>query len=305
MSKYTESTLGRWRRLALNRYICDVRPRLPQALLEAMIRAYGAWVRLRLTPALTGWFGPRYRRSRERIDIDITWACNLGCEHCNRSCRQAPTQEGMTPGQVRRFLEESLARGYAWKQIHVIGGEPALHPQFLEILELLRGYRSRHAPQVHLKVSSNGYGEAVRAALSQVPEDIYISDTRKTSPVQPDFVPFNTAPIDTPFYRHADFRNGCPVTRDSGLGLSRHGYYPCVVAGGIDRVFGLGRGRMALPAVEDGMEEDLEQFCRFCGFFRLNASAPANGEPLMTEVWRAAYTKWRAGAPALPLYPEA
>ena len=51
--------------------------------------------------------GPRYRRSRTRVELDITWACNLRCFNCNRSCEQAPTGESMTLDQIRRFVDES------------------------------------------------------------------------------------------------------------------------------------------------------------------------------------------------------
>jgi glycosyltransferase involved in cell wall biosynthesis len=140
--------------------------------------------------------------------------------------------------------------------------------------------------------------------LRRIPASVDIRDTKKDDRCQAQFVPFNLAPRETAEYAHADFRNACFVTRDSGIGLSPNGYYPCVVAGGIDRVFGFNRGRQSLPAPEDGMERELAHFCSLCGFFRLNYTIETNGEPLVSPAWERAYAAWRLTPPALTRFPE-
>ena len=94
-----------WHRQLRSCYLFYLRPPLPALLRRNIGRVYGAYVFWRIGPRGTRALGPRYRRSRDRIDIDITWACNLRCDNCNRSCRQAPTDEHMTVGQIQRFLE--------------------------------------------------------------------------------------------------------------------------------------------------------------------------------------------------------
>ena len=147
-----------WRHSLWRYYVFSMRRHVPAAIRRSAGRLYAGYVFWRLSPRVTNRVGPRYRRSRDRIDIDITWNCNLRCFHCNRSCQQAPTEEHMTVGQVRRFLQETLDRGQRWKKIHLIGGEPTLHPQFDEILALVLEFRRRHSPGTNVMVTTNGFG---------------------------------------------------------------------------------------------------------------------------------------------------
>jgi hypothetical protein len=264
--------------------------------------AYGMW---RIRPGVTRLLGPQYRRSRDLLEIDITYACNLRCFNCSRSCEQAPGADHLTVAQVRRFVEESVARGVRWRRIRLLGGEPAVHPQFLEIVETLRAWRARHSPRTRLEVCTNGHGARVQRVLARIPADVRVRNTEKTSPVQPDFVSFNVAPVDVPAYAGADYTNGCGIIQHCGMGLTPFGYYPCAPAGGIDRVFGLGLGRLRLPEPDDDMHDDLRRLCRLCGIFkRAQRDGPLRG-PVLSPTWTRAYAAWRARPPAVARYPEA
>jgi molybdenum cofactor biosynthesis enzyme MoaA len=50
----------------------------------------------------------RWITNMAEIEIEITSFCNLACYNCNRSVRQAPTNECMSLSQVERFVSESL-----------------------------------------------------------------------------------------------------------------------------------------------------------------------------------------------------
>jgi len=264
---------------------------LPGPVRRRAEQVRGWWRWLRVQRPVTRALGPRHARSRDRIEIDITWACNLRCFNCNRSCEQAPTGEGMTLAQVEAFVADTVARGKRWARIRVLGGEPTLHPDFLAILDRLRAWRDDHAPEAVIEVVSNGHGERVLAALAQVPVDVRVENTAKVGPRQP-FQSFNVAPADLPAYRGADYANGCPVTSSCGIGLTAGGYYPCAVAGGIDRVVGLGMGRTNLPADDDDMIDQLDAFCRRCGCFKRLREDPLD-RPLRSPLWEAAYGEWR------------
>ena len=47
---------------------------------------------------------PPYSPRQDKIILDITYACNLKCLKCNRSCRYAPSDDFMTLSQVERFI---------------------------------------------------------------------------------------------------------------------------------------------------------------------------------------------------------
>lgn len=272
---------------------------LPEALREPAQTILGLARKARVDSKITAMLGPRYRRSRTRIEIDITWACNLRCFNCNRSCEQAPTGESMTTEQVRRFVQESLQSAHRWERIRVIGGEPTLHPTLDEILTELLRYKAVY-PSVTIEIASHGYGERTKAALARLPPGVSVENSAKESPLQP-FQPFNLAPIDDPTYDRADFRNGCPVTQVCGVGLGPYGYYPCAVAAGIDRVMGYDLGRKTLPASNDDMEPDLATFCKVCGHFKREHRRPITG-PLRSPTWEEAYLRWHKQRPSLGTY---
>ena len=264
--------------------------RLPAPARHALRLLKGRAERWRVQRGPTRVLGPQYRRSRSLVELDITWACNLRCFNCNRSCEQAPTGEGMTVAQVARFVDESLGAHKRWDRIRILGGEPSLHPHLDDILAELLRYRAA-VPEVRLVLVTNGYGDKVRAALSRVPAGIEIEDTGKESQVQP-FMSFNVAPVDVAAYEGADFTNGCWVTEHCGVGVTPYGWYPCAIAGGIDRIFGLDRARPGLPADEDDMHDQLEAFCKLCGGFKRDLEAPLD-RPVQSEAWKQAYERHR------------
>jgi len=205
----------------------------------------------------------------------------------------------MSLAQVQRFVDESLARGVRWERIRVLGGEPTLHPQFQPILAALLRYREV-VPEVVIEVATNGHGPKVQAALRHIPPGVVVENTAKESVEQP-FDTFNVAPCDQPAYRRADYRNGCVVTETCGVGLGPHGFYPCAVAAGIDRIVGLDMGRLSLPDEDDEMFDQLEAFCRLCGSFKRLHEAPVV-EPVQSATWERAYAAHRRQPVSLERY---
>ena len=255
------------------------------------------WRRVRIARWITRVLGPQYRRSRDLIEIDITYACNLRCLNCNRSVTQAPEALHMPLARVTSFVEESIARGKRWRRIRVLGGEPTVHPDFQAIVVELQRY-VRWNPSCIIEVATNGHGSHVEAQLELLPKEVWIDNSAKTSTIQPHFGPFNLAPIDDPQFRGAHFGNACFVPDRCGMGLTPTGYYPCAVAGGIDRILGSRLGRGSLPEDSDDMLEELEKLCRLCGRFRDGHFVPRALRPALTEAkvsptWVKLYEQWR------------
>lgn len=217
----------------------------------------------------------------------ILTRCNLKCRHCYIN----PAQHGtatLPRETIERWLGVFADLGKPANLV-LLGGEPTLHPDFAAIVEMLREYRSRHNPAMRIVVCTNGSGPAVRRRLGRLPADVAIKNTWKGAR-QRLFRPFNAAPVDLARYRWADYACGCRILEDCGLGLTPQGYYPCAVAGAIDRVFGFGRGRTHLPAMGEEMTEDLERFCCLCGHFGF---AWPTRRIRMSPVWAEAYEGYR------------
>lgn len=242
----------------------------------------------------------QYRPSRDCIEIDITTTCNLKCYNCNRSCRQAPVDEHISVEQITKFINESIKQNRKWKRIRLMGGEPTLHPQIFEIINLLISYKKEFSHKTKIILTTNGFGSEVNAILAKLDKIVKIEDTRKDNIIN-DFYSFNEAPIDFIQYRNANFSRGCEVVELCGMGLTRYGYYPCAVSGGIDRVFGFDYGRKKLPNLNDSMKDIMGLLCQYCGIFKWDYLKMTKKEKISPS-WELAYKNFRVNKPRLTLY---
>ena len=251
----------------------------------------------------TRLLGPRWRRRGNIAEIDITYSCNLKCYNCNRSCEQDPSNDGMSVAQVRQFLEEGRANQIQWRHLRILGGEPTSHPQFMEIVKLVLEYRDLYFPKTRVVLVTNGHGERVNRILASLPAGIEVENTAKTTKLQKYFHTFNVAPSDIKGYAGADFSNACSAVSVCGMGVTPYGYYPCAVAGAIDRTFGLNLGRKELPKPGDPMTEELRTFCSLCGMFTPPTTDQVDG-PVMSPTWVKAYARSHQNPPKLARLPE-
>lgn len=248
---------------------------------------------IRSQKSLTRALGPPFFRSRTRVEIDLTYRCNLRCENCNRSCTQAPDNMDISLDRVAGFIEQSISMGLAWDRIRLLGGEPTLYPRIHEAVKLLLDYKKKHRPGLRLVVCTNGAGRKVNDVLQRLPREVEIKMTPKFSG-RPLFRPFNLAPVDNVLFRWSDFSAGCRIIHDCGLGLTPMGYYPCAVAGGIDRIFGWNMGRTRLPDADDDMRDMMAVFCKYCGHFGFLWPSK---QRKMSTTWKTAYEEYRRAHP--------
>ncbi|MBU1147432.1 MAG: radical SAM protein, partial [Candidatus Omnitrophica bacterium] len=101
---------------------------------------------------VTKLLGPLFTRASKIIQIDVTYVCNLKCNNCVRSCKQAPTSQRMTVEQIKKFIKESIDNNIKWEKMRLMGGEPTLHPDILEIVQLLIDYRKIYCPNSIIEI---------------------------------------------------------------------------------------------------------------------------------------------------------
>lgn len=248
----------------------------------------------------------RFETNLFRIEIDITYDCNLKCINCNRSCTQAPGKDHMSLEQIRSFVSESKILNIKWDQINILGGEPTLHPSFHNIIHIiLKDYIESFSPETILQVVSNGYGNFVQNQLKILPEHqnlIIDKNSYKFSNKTSYFSPFNIAPVDIAQFTDQDYSNGCWVTSYCGVGLNNIGYFPCSVAGGIERIFKLGHSTNELSMIKNNMSFVLSKYCRFCGNFldyhknrgdfMERAEKDSLQQEIMSETWVKKYKEY-------------
>jgi hypothetical protein len=269
------------------------------------LNEYYLW--FRLNRRVTDLLGTLYRPNTRLVQIDLTYECNLTCPNCSRSCTQAPTNEHMTVGQVKKFLDESVSKGWRWRRIDLMGGEPTLHPDFSEIVNLVKTYRDDYSPATVIGLLTNATIPQVAKVLGKTWQALAVA----SKPLSlrhfesKDWYSFNTAPQDLPRLSRMDFTNGCWVTKMCGLGLNRYGYYLCGDGAGIDRIFGFDIGRKHVPDPDDDFMDQKRILCRYCGSFHRNFKRIDIGitqKFANSPTWAAAYKKYKHQKPAMTLY---
>jgi hypothetical protein len=258
-----------------------------------------------------------------KIEIEITTACNLACNNCDRSCGQAKSAEQMSIDQIAKFIDESVRSGKKWKRITILGGEPLLHGDALQIVQMIADYKRRHSRQTFLRVITNGWGRRVRSLMQQIPEEAYVSSTEKVPRVVSrqlwqsgaTTVVFDTthvAPIDVPGVDCSGLRfsSGCSIPENCGIALTRYGFFPCGAGASVARVFGLDVGVRSLADVSVAQcRSAMDRLCRLCGHFKSRSRYTFHGvtalrstEQITSRTWQEAFDRYALGRPCLRLY---
>ena len=82
------------------------------------------------------WVGPG-GRVMERLELHLTYHCPERCVFCSEEHRmQSYRRFPVTWGRVARVLRLHAARGV--RNVHITGGEPTIHPRFVDVLRLAK-----------------------------------------------------------------------------------------------------------------------------------------------------------------------
>lgn len=192
----------------------------------------------------------------------------MRCINCDAMVTQAPSNEKMSIDQIDNFISSSIEQYKQWKHIRILGGEPTTHKDFLNIVKILINYKNSYSPNTVIQVVANGYGDFVNKKLKELPCDIQVENSNKTSNYQPSFSQINNAPIDKKAHNY-DYSTGCWITSLCGIALDSSGFYPCSVAASIDRVACFGDGIKKLSdCSQETMNSLLSKYCCYCGHYK-------------------------------------
>lgn len=186
------------------------------------------------------------------VEFEITLRCNAACDSCSRHCHYGMYDEAsdVTMGQVSRFIEE--VKGHPdIDMIHVMGGEPTLHPEFNTIVSMLKCTLLDTGKIKRLQIVSNGL-IPIDPALGV---GVCLSPPEKSARHRCMFV----APCDT-----GQELKDCPVPQDCGISFGAYGYWPCGAGGAICRLFGFSMyHRMTIPKDERDFPYEMAM-CAYC-----------------------------------------
>jgi len=226
------------------------------------------------------------------LEIELTTECDLHCRHCDRRCCQAPSDEEMTIDQIGYFVDESKRLKYPWKRIHVLGGEPSLHPNLSYILGLLKTLGCE------LWVVTNGFGPKAKALRQVLPDGVLLRDTLKTGPEHPHFVQTDVTMME----QNPDEVLSCDHTDTCGLGLTRYGFYPCGPGASIDRVVRMDLGIRNLADVTmEVILKQMEVLCPLCGWSETRKGYPEPHTFEISPFWVKEYREYPRKAKDAPL----
>lgn len=89
---------------------------------------------MKLETTKSPWIGPNGERM-ERLELHLTYTCPERCVFCSEDHRMTEYKQfPVTWGRVATVLRMHAENGV--QNIHVTGGEPTIHPRFIDVLKL-------------------------------------------------------------------------------------------------------------------------------------------------------------------------
>ena len=86
--------------------------------------------------SLRPWIGPEGQVMR-RLELHLTYTCPERCVFCSEEHRMARfARFPVTWGRAATILRQHAARGV--RNVHFTGGEPTIHPRFVDVLRLAK-----------------------------------------------------------------------------------------------------------------------------------------------------------------------
>ena len=196
--------------------------------------------------------------TRINFELNVTLRCNLACPNCNRLCHLKPAwaeDSDMSVGHVELFVDNLRNGPVKAKRVKVAGGEPLLHPELAQIIDvLLAGVRDGVIGKV--KVDTNGTMNDKRPAI----EHPALSWSGR-KPSRKVHLPTLWSPTDLGL----PLTYPCTMPAKCGISLDNRGYLPCSMAISICRTFeGMERYYADRPNSHFG--KFAHAICRHCIF---------------------------------------
>jgi hypothetical protein len=225
------------------------------------------------------------------FEFDLTYKCNLACKWCNQLCgTKYRRPDDISIEQLEKYINVVAPYIERRNSIRIVGGEPTLHPQIFEALDIFIKIL-RPLTQFAINIVSNGYGQKVNRILQQIREKYDTCDNphlrmdmlniRPPSSKQFVIVTSKEYPdkyinaVHRPIFRSAiDFKSQheidlfaktCEMSRVSGYKVTPIGIFVCCLGNPIATLFKLGNGFDHVPS-EKEVDKQKKEICKYCSF---------------------------------------
>jgi len=207
------------------------------------------------------------------IEVDVTSACQRRCSNCLRlSVAHRPEPWHMSVEQYAAaldaaagFVKQPSDKKRRRRHIGMIGGEPLLHPKFLELCQVLEQKipREHRAIFTGVKLDSHPFGAIVRRVFSYVNENLHNTNCFH----QPVLVaPVDVVPDEA---ERREYISKCLLQEEWSSTFTPKGFFFCEVAGAFDAAFDGPGGMSVEPECWkhdlDHYNEQIERWCHRCG----------------------------------------
>ena len=214
-----------------------------------------------------------FKPNLKKIELCLTYRCNVKCNNCSNLCTQAPTDSRMdlTLKDIEAFINQSVTANHKWELITLHGGEPILNNSIVQICAILKRYRDIYNHTVRLSLLSNGSTPSILSRVRKLCDeygfDAGISEkvrsNRRGDGTPIPYVPVNVSPEDDCI----PWTQGCFQTTDCGICLNYAGYWPCSPMAAAARVFGYQPMAKSVQELSDSvLSKGFDIHCRHCGF---------------------------------------
>jgi len=203
--------------------------------------------------------------SLSRVEIHLTYKCDLNCPYCNRGCfSHIEFAPDMTLDCMNKFLEEVQTLNFPLKEIVIIGGEPLLNPNCIELIKLAREF----TPNVIL--FSNNYSERAHSIIEYVKFNnlcIVYEPTFKTKKVNHAESPDDFCVFISPTDIGKKRIDPCGCYTYCGFSMDSLGYTSCSLGGMISSLL---CPEARTQNLKDLMDEEfikwqMVKLCKHCG----------------------------------------
>ncbi len=181
----------------------------------------------------------------------------------------------MSLDQIERYIEILKPHYRKRDSIHIMGGEPTLHPQIIDIIKLLsNGFTKK--PLIFLR--SNGRSQFTKDVIKKIEDlknngiNITVFSTKEKSENVEEHFPIFQSIMDFPDaiekYKLVEPYNfaidKCWVPRECGIGITPFGIFLCTRAVYIAHLLHLDVGERRFLPFDELMKKQGDIFCKYC-----------------------------------------